>query len=160
MTNKELLAGVIPPPEEAKVLYDALMLREHRLSTDFDASDAPADGTASAPGTGAAATAGGASGKSLRTPQPPASQSAGASRPPAGAVVATKPSAAASGAAGSNVQRAKAMYDFQAQQPGDLAFMAGDVIEILEKTGSTNDWWKGSVKGKTGSFPANYVQLL
>ena len=34
---------------------------------------------------------------------------------------------------------------------------AGDVIELIN-TGSI-DWWKGSLAGKTGYFPAAYVQV-
>ena len=33
-------------------------------------------------------------------------------------------------------------------------------IEIVERTPSQNDWWKGRLNGQTGSFPANYVQVL
>ena len=34
---------------------------------------------------------------------------------------------------------------------------AGDVIELIN-TGSI-DWWKGGLAGKTGYFPAAYVQV-
>lgn len=36
---------------------------------------------------------------------------------------------------------AVAMYNFEADQPGDLGFKKGDVITILKKTDSDNDWW-------------------
>eukprot|EP00126_Sphaerothecum_destruens_P009854 Sdes_comp20609_c0_seq1m15636 len=54
---------------------------------------------------------------------------------------------------------AKALYDFEAQQDGDLGFRAGDIIIITKKTLSSNDWWEGECKGKRGSFPANYVSM-
>jgi hypothetical protein len=54
---------------------------------------------------------------------------------------------------------AVAIYDFDAQQPGDLGFRKGDVIEVIEKTDSTDAWWKGRVNGREGVFPGNYVQL-
>ena len=56
--------------------------------------------------------------------------------------------------------RAIALYDFQAQQPGDLAFKADDVIEIIERTPDANGWWKGQLNGQEGIFPANYIRML
>lgn len=34
-----------------------------------------------------------------------------------------------------------ALYTFEAEQPGDLGFKKGDVITVLKKTDSDNDWW-------------------
>ena len=36
---------------------------------------------------------------------------------------------------------AVALYTFEAEQPGDLGFKKGDVITVLKKTESDNDWW-------------------
>lgn len=36
---------------------------------------------------------------------------------------------------------AVALFNFDADQPGDLGFKKGDVITILKKTDSDNDWW-------------------
>ena len=54
---------------------------------------------------------------------------------------------------------AVALYDFEAQQPGDLAFRAGERVEVLEKTADQNGWWQGRVRGQQGIFPGNYVQM-
>ncbi|CDS09894.1 hypothetical protein LRAMOSA02571 [Lichtheimia ramosa] len=54
---------------------------------------------------------------------------------------------------------ARALYDFNGEQDGDLSFREGDVITIVEKSDSQDDWWTGSVGGRQGIFPANYVQL-
>jgi hypothetical protein len=51
-----------------------------------------------------------------------------------------------------------ALYDFAGQGDGDLSFSEGDRIKIVKKTGSTNDWWEGELRGVKGSFPANYCQ--
>ncbi|KAI9230029.1 MAG: hypothetical protein DHS80DRAFT_21788 [Piptocephalis tieghemiana] len=51
-----------------------------------------------------------------------------------------------------------ALYDYAAQDSGDLSFSEGDRIQVLHRSMDTNDWWKGSVNGKTGVFPANYVR--
>lgn len=34
-----------------------------------------------------------------------------------------------------------ALFTFDAEQPGDLGFKKGDVITVLKKTESDNDWW-------------------
>ncbi|KAF9785895.1 BAR-domain-containing protein [Thelephora terrestris] len=51
-----------------------------------------------------------------------------------------------------------ALYDFEAQADGDLSFRAGDRIEVVEKTASSEDWWTGKINGAQGVFPGNYVQ--
>ncbi|XP_029451637.1 SH3 domain-containing YSC84-like protein 1 [Rhinatrema bivittatum] len=54
---------------------------------------------------------------------------------------------------------ATAVYSFEGLQPGDLNFKAGDKITVTKKTDSQFDWWEGRVRGETGIFPANYVNL-
>ncbi|OAA70320.1 DUF500 and domain-containing protein [Cordyceps fumosorosea ARSEF 2679] len=44
-------------------------------------------------------------------------------------------------AASLNKNEAIALYNFDADQPGDLGFKKGDVITVLKKTDSDNDWW-------------------
>lgn len=51
-----------------------------------------------------------------------------------------------------------ALFDFEGQNPGDLAFREGDRIRVVKKSESTDDWWDGELRGRLGSFPANYVQ--
>lgn len=46
-----------------------------------------------------------------------------------------------------------ALYDYEAQAEGDLSFITGDVIEIIQRTNSENEWWSGKVDGKQGQFP-------
>ncbi|EJU00985.1 DUF500-domain-containing protein, partial [Dacryopinax primogenitus] len=53
-----------------------------------------------------------------------------------------------------------ALYNFEAQQSGDLGFRRGDVIVITKKSQSTDDWWTGRIGGKAGMFPANYVEVV
>ncbi|KAL8799300.1 MAG: hypothetical protein Q9182_006004 [Xanthomendoza sp. 2 TL-2023] len=53
-----------------------------------------------------------------------------------------------------------ALYDFAGQGQGDLVFGEGDLIRVLKKTDSTDDWWEGELKGIQGSFPANYCRLI
>ena len=52
---------------------------------------------------------------------------------------------------------AQALYDFNARSPREVNFRKGDLI-LLEKQVS-NDWWKGSVNGKSGLIPDKYIML-
>ncbi|KAL6931676.1 hypothetical protein ACO0R3_003141 [Hanseniaspora guilliermondii] len=52
-----------------------------------------------------------------------------------------------------------ALYDYQAQQPGDLTIRQGDKIEVLDRATDPSGWWLGRLNGVEGNFPANYVQL-
>jgi len=51
-----------------------------------------------------------------------------------------------------------ALYDYVAAASTDISFKAGDRIEIVKRTDSTQDWWTGKINGQEGLFPANYVQ--
>jgi len=51
-----------------------------------------------------------------------------------------------------------AAFDFGGAEPGDLPFRRGDVIDVLRRTGSREDWWHGQCRGRTGDFPANYTE--
>lgn len=59
-----------------------------------------------------------------------------------------------------NANQAIALYTFKGEQQGDLPFKKGDVIDILKKTETVDDWWTGRNNGVTGIFPANYVELI
>lgn len=63
-----------------------------------------------------------------------------------------------SGTTAATVSRVRALYDFVPTEPGELEFKRGDVIAVLESV--YKDWWRGSLKGKTGIFPLNYVEKL
>ncbi|XP_065059220.1 E3 ubiquitin-protein ligase SH3RF1-like [Rhopilema esculentum] len=53
---------------------------------------------------------------------------------------------------------AKALYNFQGTEDGDLSFAKGDLIllsDILDK-----NWFEGVLDGKSGVVPANFVKVL
>lgn len=54
--------------------------------------------------------------------------------------------------------RCRARFDFDGEGHGDLTFEDGDVIELLSHCG--NDWLKGRLNGKTGIFPASFVEII
>lgn len=64
------------------------------------------------------------------------------------------------GAQKSNANQAIALFTFKGEQSGDLPFKKGDVIDIIKKSETTDDWWTGRNNGVTGIFPANYVELI
>ncbi|NWR29429.1 NCF2 factor, partial [Tachuris rubrigastra] len=49
-----------------------------------------------------------------------------------------------------------AQYSYEATQPEDLEFQAGDVILVLSKV--NEDWLEGQCNGKTGIFPSAFIQ--
>lgn len=49
-------------------------------------------------------------------------------------------------------------YNEEGQDPNDLSFRAGDIIDIIVETNA--DWWTGRHRGKQGFFPSNYVERL
>lgn len=55
-------------------------------------------------------------------------------------------------------ERAKALYDFNAENADELSLTAGSIITVTDK--SLGEWWSGTLAGKSGIFPANYVELL
>lgn len=80
--------------------------------------------------------------------------SSGPSRPPA----SSKPNFG--GQSKSNSNQAIALFTFKGEQAGDLPFKKGDVIEITQKSETVDDWWTGRNNGRSGIFPANYVELI
>ncbi|XP_049825851.1 E3 ubiquitin-protein ligase SH3RF1 isoform X3 [Aethina tumida] len=53
---------------------------------------------------------------------------------------------------------AKALFDYNAKEPGDLSFKRGDII-ILKKKIDAN-WYQGECGGKQGVFPQSYVHVI
>ncbi|KAI0173555.1 hypothetical protein GGR52DRAFT_543490 [Hypoxylon sp. FL1284] len=90
------------------------------------------------------------------------------SPPVAGPSSSAGPSAAAgqpepvpshpTGTTAATVSRVRALFDFVPSEPGELEFKKGDIIAVLESV--YKDWWRGSLKGRTGIFPLNYVEKL
>lgn len=60
------------------------------------------------------------------------------------------------------IERVVALYDFEAQEEGDLSFNKGQVIAVIKKTNTRDDWWQGRVEAglsasKVGLFPASWT---
>ncbi|XP_024116694.1 rho guanine nucleotide exchange factor 7 isoform X2 [Oryzias melastigma] len=52
----------------------------------------------------------------------------------------------------------KARFPFQQTNEDELSFSKGDVIVVRRQ--EEGGWWEGSLNGKTGWFPSNYVREL
>ncbi|KAI9357420.1 SH3 domain-containing protein [Pilaira anomala] len=53
----------------------------------------------------------------------------------------------------------EALYDYHGEDPTtDLSFKQGNIIEVTEYV--NDDWWKGTVNGKSGIFPQNHVKKV
>ncbi|RWS16200.1 hypothetical protein B4U79_14196 [Dinothrombium tinctorium] len=52
----------------------------------------------------------------------------------------------------------QALYDFEAENPKELAFKEGDIIQLNQKL--DDNWFEGTLNGRTGMFPISYVQIL
>ncbi|XP_054827225.1 nostrin isoform X3 [Eublepharis macularius] len=51
-----------------------------------------------------------------------------------------------------------ALYDYQTEREDELCLKEGDVIVIHQK--EDDGWWRGSINGKSGIFPATYVEEI
>jgi len=54
--------------------------------------------------------------------------------------------------------RVRALYDYN--NPGDLCFRSGDIIELTPSPDDNADWWTGKLNGQTGLFPSNHVTKI
>jgi len=54
--------------------------------------------------------------------------------------------------------RCVARFDYEATEPEDLGFTAGEVIRLKERVG--DEWLRGELSGKTGVFPVAFVEIV
>ncbi|KAI9171950.1 Drebrin-like protein [Paramyrothecium foliicola] len=83
-------------------------------------------------------------------PAPPVAQREPSPEPAPAPPPAARPAAAAG-------PTATALYDYEAAEDNELSFPEDAKITNLEFP--DEDWWFGHFQGKSGLFPANYVQL-
>ncbi|XP_029966216.1 CD2-associated protein isoform X3 [Salarias fasciatus] len=55
-------------------------------------------------------------------------------------------------------RQCKAQFDYQPVNDDELELKVGDIIDITEEV--EEGWWSGSLNGKSGLFPSNFVKEL
>ncbi|KAI9295990.1 DUF500-domain-containing protein [Neoconidiobolus thromboides FSU 785] len=169
---KELLSGKIQAPGQASVLYQALNSRAAAVPSAMESRYDDNETTLSHSGSvssrytktstygrstlsEANSTYGRSNPTEKETSDPVPSYTPGGFKLPTNEKRAPPPVPNRPG----RKETAVALYDYHSDQAQDLSFNRGDVITIIKKTESQNDWWKGELHGKQGDFPANYVEL-
>ncbi|KAI9249375.1 hypothetical protein EDC94DRAFT_527741 [Helicostylum pulchrum] len=61
---------------------------------------------------------------------------------------------------GTKKEFVEALYDLEGSLQGDLSFSVGDRIEVLEKSDTSDDWWKGKIGNQVGMFPGKIIPFL
>ncbi|XP_067937973.1 growth factor receptor-bound protein 2-like [Watersipora subatra] len=58
------------------------------------------------------------------------------------------------------IERVQALFDFQAEEDGEISFKKGDILMVLKKMDP--NWWLGSLDSQStqGLFPSTYVRIL
>lgn len=49
-------------------------------------------------------------------------------------------------------------FDYVAQEPDELTIKKGDIIKNVQS--KMDGWYEGTLRGKTGVFPDNFVKLV
>lgn len=134
------------------LLPPARLLTTHRQNSGSDSSSVLSRKTSTASSYKPPVRAAyGAAAASTSEPAPPAYSTGGATPALAGKRPAPPPPRPKVGLP--QAQYVTALYDYAATAEGDLSFAAGDRIELVKKTDSTEDWWTGRLNGVEGVFP-------
>lgn len=180
VTAKELLNGSVPPPPEADALYRALNAKFHNLgstgsmyqrnsgeesprSYNFKSTNISAPGTLRQPPPlrqGQQTTPSPYAANNAAPPPPYQSppsnygQTYGHQKTPSygngGAATTRLPPPPPPPSRKPHEETARALYDFNGEQSGDLSFREGDIITIVQKSQSQDDWWTGRIGGRQG----------
>ncbi|NWX17981.1 CD2AP protein, partial [Aegotheles bennettii] len=77
---------------------------------------------------------------------------------PAGGFQPHPPSKSFKKRSGSKKRQCKVLFEYVPQNEDELELKLGDVIDIIEEV--EEGWWSGTLNGRTGLFPSNFVKEL
>ena len=69
----------------------------------------------------------------------------------------TTPAATSSSSTTSNLVDAEVEFDYDAELSDELTIRVGDVVKDVKRM--SGGWWEGSLHGKRGLFPDNFVKV-
>jgi len=75
-----------------------------------------------------------------------------------GGIIGATPGAAMRGVRKSVIKKVKVTNAYVAQNPDELSLEVGTVIDVLKQ--EEEGWWEGSLNGKIGMFPSNFVETI
>lgn len=55
--------------------------------------------------------------------------------------------------------QARALYVYNATMNDELSFVADDII-VITQSSEDETWFEGTLNGRTGWFPSNYVEVI
>ncbi|KAK3597309.1 hypothetical protein CHS0354_010940 [Potamilus streckersoni] len=55
-------------------------------------------------------------------------------------------------------KRAKVLFSYEPENEDELKLELGDIVDVIRQ--AEDGWYEGSVNGKTGVFPSNFVEVL
>ncbi|XP_059621940.1 abl interactor 2 [Phlebotomus argentipes] len=59
---------------------------------------------------------------------------------------------------GSCARKARVLFDFTAEMPEDLTIREGEMVDVLREINC--EWLFGTIRNRTGQFPANFVEFI
>ena len=59
---------------------------------------------------------------------------------------------------GAKRKRCRVEFEYDAAAEDELSLAVGDVVDVLAC--DDPDWWEGTLNGKRGAFPSNFVKMI
>ncbi|KAK3107368.1 hypothetical protein FSP39_012908 [Pinctada imbricata] len=55
-------------------------------------------------------------------------------------------------------KKAKVLFDYEPENEDELKIDIGDIVDVFKQ--EEEGWWEGSLNGKVGVFPSNFVEII